>query len=200
MNTQTQQKQAPVTFHDYEPACSDMLSDVLTGMSGLQKSLPPKYFYDQAGSALFDQICMLPEYYVTRTELALLERYAAEMGSMAGEHSTLMELGSGSSVKIRTLLNAFSPQAYVAMDISRDHLYNAACILAEDFPWLDVHAVCVDYSQPWQFSHLDEGKRTAFFPGSSLGNFEPHQARTLLTQIGELVGQGGGAADWHRPI
>ncbi|QJR79953.1 L-histidine N(alpha)-methyltransferase [Alteromonas pelagimontana] len=181
-----------VEFYDFEPDTGDLRSEVIAGLSSSPKYLPPKYFYDQRGSELFDQICELPEYYVTRTELGLLQRHGEEMAALAGKDAVLMELGSGSSMKIRTLLAALQPQAYVAMDISKDHLLGAATQLAEDFGWLEVHAVCVDYSQPWEFPYQKQGRRTAFFPGSSLGNFEPGAAKTLLSQIGDLVGRGGG--------
>ncbi len=180
-----------IEFYDLHPSLGDIRTDVLSTLSTMPKSLSPKYFYDQNGSRLFDQICELPEYYITRTEISLLEKYAGEVASLIGKDAILMELGSGSSVKIRTLLNALKPKAYVALDISKEHLIDAATNLAEEFDWLEVHAVCVDFSQPWQLPFQLEGKRTAFFPGSSLGNFTPHSASRLLKQIGHLIGTGG---------
>ncbi|NMH61018.1 L-histidine N(alpha)-methyltransferase [Alteromonas ponticola] len=180
-----------IEFYDLYPPKDDIRADVITALSSTPKSLSPKYFYDQNGSQLFDQICELPEYYVTRTEIGLLQEFGDEIAALIGERAILLELGSGSSTKIRTLLNALKPKAYVAMDISKAHLINAATVLAEDFDWLDVHAVCVDFSAPWQLPMEIEGKRTAFFPGSSIGNFTPAEASCLLKQIRQLVGQGG---------
>ncbi|MCW8092349.1 L-histidine N(alpha)-methyltransferase [Alteromonas sp. ASW11-130] len=191
MKSQALQPNPIIEFYDLHPPMGDIKSDVISGLSSTPKALSPKYFYDQKGSQLFDQICELPEYYVTRTEIDLLEQHGEEIASLIGKDSILMELGSGSSLKIRTLLSALKPKAYVAMDISKEHLINAATVLAEDYEWLEVHAVCVDFSLPWQLPMHLKGKRTAFFPGSSLGNFTPDAAIKLLNQIGHLVGKGG---------
>ena len=107
-------------------------------------------------------------------------------------HGFLIELGSGSSTKIRLLLEAVRPRIYVPMDISREHLIGAAQRLADDYPWLTVHAACVDYSRPWAVPDFGPGRYNAFFPGSSIGNFEPDDALRLLRQVGLLVGAGGG--------
>ncbi|MCV2886201.1 L-histidine N(alpha)-methyltransferase [Aestuariibacter sp. AA17] len=178
-------------FYDFEPETGDMLNDVVKGLSSLPKRLSPKYFYDETGSTLFDQICTLPEYYVTRTEISLLRAHASEMAESVGKQSTLFELGSGSSLKIRMLLDALKPNTYIPMDISKQHLLNASEKIATDYPWLDVNAVCVDYSQYWDSPFTEAENKVAFFPGSSLGNFEPNQAKQLLTRIAQLLGQGG---------
>ncbi|MCW8108416.1 L-histidine N(alpha)-methyltransferase [Alteromonas ponticola] len=191
MKSQAMLPEPTIEFYDLHPSMGDIRADVIAALSSSPKVLSPKYFYDQRGSQLFDQICELPEYYVTRTEIGLLEQHGEEIAGLIGKNAILLELGSGSSIKIRTLLNALKPKAYVALDISKEHLINAATLLAEDFDWLDVHAVCVDFSTPWQLPIPLEGKRTAFFPGSSIGNFTPDEAARILTQLGHLIGKGG---------
>lgn len=181
------------TFYDFEPTMASLEDDVLKGLGSAAKTLSPKFFYDREGSRLFDRICNLPEYYPTRTEIALLKRNGEEMAELMGSKALLFELGSGSSIKIRTLLDAIRPSIYVPMDISRDHLHQSAAEIAEAFPWLEVHAACVDYSKPWDLP-FDPGrlKRTAFFPGSSIGNFDPANAVVLLARVARLLGKGGG--------
>lgn len=185
-------KKDTIYLHEIEMRSASMASEIHHGLSAEQKKLPAKYFYDKAGSKLFDAITTLPEYYQTRTEIALLERYVDEMASLFGEHSFLLELGSGSSVKIRLLLEAIQPEIYIPMDISREHLIDAAQRIAADYPWLTVHAACVDYSQPWDVPDFGQGRYNAFFPGSSIGNFTPDEAMILLRQVKRLVGVGGG--------
>ena len=182
------------TIHYYElhrPAES-MAAEVHAGLSCRQKCLPPKLFYDKKGSELFEVITRLPEYYPTRTEIRLLRQHAAEMAALFGLHGILLELGSGSSIKIRLLLEAVRPQIYVPMDISRQHLIDSAQRLACDYPWLSVYAACVDYSQSWDIPDFGPGRCNAFFPGSSIGNFEPPAALQLLRQVRQMVGCDGG--------
>jgi uncharacterized SAM-dependent methyltransferase len=124
-------------------------------------------FYDAHGSALFEAICRVPEYYLTRTEIAILERYAGDIAARIGPHGRLIELGSGASIKVRILLQALeNPVAYVPVDISRDHLRDAAALLAADFPGLAVVAVCADYTRSFNLPPLPgpAGKRVGFFP------------------------------------
>jgi uncharacterized SAM-dependent methyltransferase len=127
-----------------------MRADVIAGLSQRHKRLSPKYFYDQRGSRLFDAITELPEYYPTRTEIGILQRHGAEMAQMVGRDALLVELGSGSSYKIRVLLQALEPAVYVPVDISREHLLESAGALARGFDGLAVHAVCADYSVPFE--------------------------------------------------
>jgi dimethylhistidine N-methyltransferase len=181
-----------IYLHEVKMAQVSMMTEVHQGLSEDQKTLPAKYFYDETGSALFDAITELPEYYQTRTEIGLLKGHASEMADLLGEHSYLLELGSGSSIKIRLLLDAIRPDVYIPMDISREHLIHSAQQIANDYPWLEVHATCVDYSQPWDIPDFGPGKYNAFFPGSSIGNFMPDDAMRLLKQIHRLVGSGGG--------
>ncbi len=183
-----------VHFHDLQMPASDFRQDILTGLQAEQKHIAPKYFYDAEGSRLFEQICTLPEYYLTRTEIGLLKDHGPEIAASLGQNVTLLELGSGSSVKIRLLLDALRPLLYVPVDISREHLLQSAKSLAEDFPWLTVHAICGDYAASWEWpvQALPDSRRIAYFPGSSIGNSTPRQALKLLGRIAALLGDGGG--------
>ncbi len=159
------------------------MQDMQTALSQSPKGISPKYFYDQAGSALFDRICELPEYYPTRTELALLQSCASEVAQCMGEHADILEFGAGSLQKIRLLLKAAQqPARYVPMDISGAHLEAASVTLQQEFPQLRVQPLVADYTQDWQLPAAlpNAGKRVAFFPGSTIGNFSPAQAHTFF--------------------
>ncbi len=184
---------AGIAFHDLHPRPADLRAEVLAGLSRPQRSLPPKLFYDRKGSRLFDAITELPEYYLTRTEIGILREHGAEMAERLGPGLTLIELGSGSSLKIRILLEALKPAIYVPVDISREHLLGSAQALAEHFPDLAIRAVCADYSAPVDLAlgTADLGRRAVFFPGSSIGNFEPDAAVALLARVAGLLGPGG---------
>lgn len=180
-------------FHDYHPGLSDIRDDVLAGLHSKQKLIAPKYFYDERGSKLFERICDLPEYYLTRTEVALLQKFGQQIADCIGTGTTLFELGSGSSRKIRLLLDAIRPACYVPLDISKEHLLHAAGTLAKDYFWLDIHALCVDYAGPWELPpELNGDRRIAFFPGSSVGNLHADEAVALLRRIAQWVGSDGG--------
>lgn len=179
-------------FHDLHPPREDLHAEVIAGLGRRKKALSPKLFYDQRGSQLFDAITRLPEYYPTRTEIALLERHGEEMAHLLGNDGLLFEFGSGSDAKIRVLLGAVRPRTYAPIDISREQLRRAAGTIAEDHPGLEVHAVCADYSKPLALPELcDAPTRVAFFPGSSIGNFDPDEAQAFLTRAARLVGRGG---------
>ncbi|MEH6404211.1 MAG: L-histidine N(alpha)-methyltransferase [Sneathiella sp.] len=179
-------------FHDFEPAQEDFRSSVLNGLSKPQKTIASKFFYDANGSALFDQICDLPEYYPTRTELYLLQEHSEEIAGHLGTSNHLIEFGSGSSVKISTLLNALhAPLSYVPMDISKSHLLSSAKRLSQSFPDLPIIPICADYTTNFDFPDIGHGKRTGFFPGSTIGNFTPDEACSFLIQARSLL-QGGG--------
>jgi dimethylhistidine N-methyltransferase len=179
-------------FHDLQPAHEDIHAEVIAGLGQATKSLSPKLFYDLRGSQLFDAITRLPEYYPTRTEIALLERYGDEMAEMLGNDGLLFEFGSGSDAKIRVLLGAMQPQAYAPIDISREQLHLAASTIAADYPQLEVHAVCADYSKPLELPDFCTApRREAFFPGSSIGNFDPEQAQVFLRRVARLLGADG---------
>lgn len=170
-------------FIDLHPPEGDFGADVLAGLSKPQKTLDPKYFYDQAGSEIFDAITEAPEYYVTRTELALLDAIGPELHERAGPGAVVLEPGAGSSVKIHKLIDALeAPTAFVGMDISGEHVKSACEEIAADYPGLTVGAVCHDFTQPLDLTELPipDGKRLVFFPGSTIGNFELVGALDLL--------------------
>ncbi len=181
--------------HDPSASTESFREDVLSGLRGSPRSLPCKHFYDQRGSALFERICKLDEYYLTRTELAIMRRYAPEMGAQIGEGVMLVEYGSGSSIKTRLLLDELiNPVAYAPVDISRDHLAMVARILRRDYPSIEILPVAADFTSEFR---LPEPKRdythaAVFFPGSTIGNFEPRDAQLLLANIARLCGEGGG--------
>jgi dimethylhistidine N-methyltransferase len=182
-----------IRFHDEHPTPADFRSEVLDGLRKAVKQISPKFFYDARGSRLFDAICRLPEYYPTRTEIGILKARALEIARLIGGNCLLIELGSGSSHKVRLLLEAVQPALYMPMDISKDHLLASARALAEDYPWLDIHAACIDYSQLSRLPQcLPEARKIAFFPGSSIGNFEPDDAVAFLQNLAPLLRPGGG--------
>lgn len=176
---------------------------VHAGLSKPRKRLPTEYLYDARGSALFDAICELPEYYPTRTELGIMRASVDEMARAIGSGATLIEYGSGSSIKTRLLLDAASPGAYVPVDISREHLEATAAQLRTEYPALPIVPVCADFTEPFDVPLWSDGPRVAYFPGSTIGNFEPAAATRLLVQMRELVGAGGCAligADLRKPV
>jgi dimethylhistidine N-methyltransferase len=168
--------------------------DVLEGLRKTPKELSPVWFYDEFGSLLFDSICELPEYYLTRTELAIMEEHAGEMAQLIGPQAALIEFGSGTSFKTRLLLDhLLAPWAYVPVDIAREHLFEAASTLARDYPSLRITPVCADFTQPFELPrHLTRAQRqVVYFPGSTLGNFSTEAARALLANMRTLVGKEG---------
>ena len=185
---------AQFAFHDLAPGEESFRDAVLHGLSRPKKSIPCKFFYDEAGSALFEEICRLPEYYPTRTEIGILEDNTAAIAARIGRHCRLIEFGSGASLKVRILLSELdAPAAYVPVDISREQLRQSALSLAEDFPGVPVAAVCADYTRPFRLPALPgpEGKRVGFFPGSTIGNFEPDAAVEFLANYARILGPGG---------
>ena len=179
-------------FYDYHPVVADFRAEVLAGLARARKQLSPKYFYDRQGSELFDAITELPEYYPTRTEIGILQEQGEVIAGLLGQDSLLLELGSGSSKKIRVLLNALKPAVYMPVDISRDHLLGSAEVLAADYPAMAVHAVCADYTADFELPCCREQMpRVIFFPGSSIGNFEPPRALELLRRLSRHLEQGG---------
>ena len=184
----------PIEFHDLSPRVADFRSDVLAGLRAVPKQLPPKYFYDAVGSALFDAICALPEYYPTRVETALMQGHAAALAQALGEDCALIEFGSGVSRKSRLLIAAARPAVYVPIDISRETLRAAAEGLRQSFADLPVVAVCADYSAPLELPRLAAyrpRRRAIFFPGSTIGNFDPDEAVGFLANARVLAGPGG---------
>ena len=190
MNAQTI---GDIQFYDEHPKPVDFYAEVMHGLQRMPKLIPPKFFYDEVGSRLFDAICEVPEYYPTRTEMALLYEHAEEIAALIGKECLLIEPGSGSSQKVRLLLDALQPAAYIPMDISRAHLLNAAQQLSEDYPWLEVHATCIDFTSEMKLRFCPPSvHKVAFFPGSSIGNFEPIDAIGFLRNMANMVGVGGG--------
>lgn len=185
----------PAALVNFEPSTATFLDDVLSGLEASPRRLPCKYFYDERGSRLFDEICHLDEYYPTRTELSIMRKHAGEMADRIGPGAMLVEFGSGSSIKTRVLLRRLvSPAAYVPVDISREHLERSAARLSRAFPQVEVLPVCADFTEDFV---LPEPERTpthtaVYFPGSTIGNFEPDAARAMLEQIAALAGAGGG--------
>ncbi|HEY3412734.1 MAG TPA: L-histidine N(alpha)-methyltransferase [Armatimonadota bacterium] len=179
---------------DFHPDTESFLDDVLHGLSLAPKTLPCKYFYDEEGSRLFDEICGLEEYYPTRTETALMEAHAGEMATLLGRDVVLVEYGSGSSTKSRILLdNLPDLEAYVPIDISREHLCRSADCLACEYAGLPVHPVCADYTAPFRLPTFGRGNArwSVYFPGSTIGNFHRPEAVRFLRQIARVVGPGG---------
>jgi len=188
------QNSARFTFYDLAPGEESFRDAVLCGLGRPRKSIPCKFFYDTRGSWLFEEICRLPEYYPTRTEIAILGENSDDIAAQMGPHCRLIEFGSGASQKVRILLEALDrPAAYVPVDISREHLRDAANSLAEDFPSVPVVAVCADYTRPFALPPLPgaRGKRVGFFPGSTIGNFEPDAAVAFLANYASVLGPGG---------
>ncbi|MBU1360866.1 MAG: L-histidine N(alpha)-methyltransferase [Gammaproteobacteria bacterium] len=173
---------------------SDFGRDLIAGLSREARSIPPKFFYDAAGSALFDRICDLPEYYPTRTELRILTECAPQIASHIGSQAEIIEFGAGSLTKVRLLLDALdAPRRYVPIDISGEHLQAAAERLRADYPQLTVQPVVADYTMPMVLPPQGgaTGKRVGFFPGSTLGNFSPNEAFAFL-QLAQRMLRGGG--------
>ncbi len=180
------------TFHDYHPTLADLHAEVVAGLSRSPKAIPPKFFYDARGSELFEAICAQPEYYLPDVERALLRSALGEIREIVGQGRVLIEPGAGSLRKVRWLLPALRPGAYVPMDISREFLRTAATALTEDHPWLRVHAACADFTTVLPIPEVvPPVPRLGFFPGSSLGNFDPEDACAFLGRIHEMLGHGG---------
>lgn len=184
---------AQLRFYDLKPEADSLYDNVLSGLSRPHKSIPPKYFYDEHGSRLFDAICETEEYYPTRAEMGILEENLEEICACLGSNCVLVEPGSGSSQKVRLLLDRLEPHTYMPLDISSDYLKSIAHGLAREYPHLNVTAACVDYTAPMTLPTFPENlRRIAFFPGSSIGNFEPDEAVVFLGNLANLVKPEGG--------
>ena len=173
------------------PSGVDTLTDaVLEGLEKKPKEISSVWFYDELGSFLFDSICELPEYYITRTELQIMHTHSADMARRIGPGAALIEPGSGTSLKTRLLLDHLeAPYAYVPVDISRDHLLDASRRLARDYPRLRITPVCADFTQDFKLPPdiVSARKRVVYFPGSTLGNFTHEQARRLLVRLLSII-------------
>jgi L-histidine N-alpha-methyltransferase len=171
----------------------DARVEALRGLLGSPKTLPPKLFYDARGAELFERICTLPEYYLTRAELEILTKRVEEIAALAGPRCVLVEYGSGAGVKVRLLLDAFEePVAYVPVDISREQLESVSREIAIEYPGLIVRPVSADYSRPLDLPAEQSAERTiAFFPGSTIGNFHPAEAAAFLRRVRRTVRRDG---------
>lgn len=181
---------------DQTPEHAEAMRGLLQGLCRSDKWISSIYFYDAHGSVLFDRITELPEYYLTRTEIAIMRRHGADMADAIGPRALVIEPGSGAGEKIRLLLRALAdPVAYVPVEIAREHLRNSAEALMKDFPEIEVLPVWADFTQSLDIPEPSrkEDRRIVYFPGSTLGNFEPDDAVALLRNFAEMVGAGGAA-------
>ena len=180
-------------FDDHQPALTSLYDEVITGLQQSPRSIQPKFFYDETGSRLFEAICDTPEYYLTQTEIAILSAHLDEIADCIGPDCLLIEPGSGSSHKVRVLLEAIRPHTYMPLDISGDYLLKVAQDLVVEYPDLRVHASCIDYTAPIDLPTYPKIlRRVAFFPGSSIGNFHPDEAVAFLSNIAAMVQSDGG--------
>ena len=174
-----------VTFHDHKPEALSLHDAVVDGLSRKDKSIPPKFFYDERGSELFESICRQPEYYPPNVERHMLSQLAEEIASLTGTGRILVEPGVGSAGKVRLLLDVLRPAAFVPMDISFDYLKNVMKVLAGEYPWLPIHAALPIPAE------TPSGPRLLFFPGSSLGNFHRKEAGDFLGMVHDMLGSDG---------
>jgi L-histidine N-alpha-methyltransferase len=177
------------------PESSDFSADVVAGLSGNPRSLPYKYFYDERGAALFQKICELPEYYVTRTEIVILDRNRADIAAQLGPNIQLIGLGTGAGTKTRILIEALEkPAVYIPVDISEKQLRESTAVFRKLFPELEILPVCADYLQPVVLPspRRKPARNVVYFPGSTIGNFEPDDAVQFLCRIANVC-RGGGA-------
>ena len=177
---------------EVDQSTATFLDEVKAGLAQPQKAIPSKFFYDQRGSALFDQITELDEYYPTRTETAIMERHIEAMAARLGKRVLLVEYGSGSSTKTRILLDHLDLAAYVPIDISCEHLFRTSEGLTEVYPGLEVLPVCADYTSAFALPDVRAARTVVYFPGSTIGNFKPKEARDFLQRIADVCGVGGG--------
>jgi dimethylhistidine N-methyltransferase len=176
--------------HDFDEQTSAFGRDVIDDLSQTPKRLSPKYFYDATGSELFEQITVLPEYYPTRIELGILRDRGGEISAIIPKGAALVEFGAGATTKVRRLLNQCAFSAYVPVDISGDFLNAQADALRKDFPDLDVYPVAADFTAPFALPDAVKAMpKVGFFPGSTLGNFEPHEACRFLRSARDILGK-----------
>jgi len=181
-----------LTFHNHKPETLSFYAAVVAGLSKKTKTIPPKFFYDEKGSELFSLICAQPEYYPPSVERRMLTELAEEIAALTGKGRILIEPGAGNAAKVRLILNALHPSAFVPMDISFEYLKTVSTELAKAYPWLPVHATCVDFTHSLPVpEEVPDGKRLVFFPGSSIGNFSRDEAIDFLNLIHDTVGKDG---------
>lgn len=181
---------------DFTPAQSEFREQFIAGLTSIPRTLPSKFFYDDAGSALFASICELPEYYITRTEIQILRKHGAEIGRAFGANAQLVGLGTGAGTKTRLLLEHLeNPAAYVPVDISKEQLTQSASEFRKLFPALEVLPVSADYLRPFALPYPRRvpDRNAVYFPGSTIGNLEPDSAREFLEKINDMAAPGGRA-------
>ena len=190
--TQRAVRPAEYRLFDQLPKPSALLDEVVEGLTEQPKRIAPKFFYDERGSRLFDAITRLPEYYLTRTEMGLFDACLPQVHDRVGEGVCLVEYGAGSTVKIRRLLEELVPAAYLPVDISRSHLERSAQALHADYPHLSVYPMCADMTAPFELpAVVADLDKLGFYPGSSIGNFEPGDAQAFLRQVAATLGAAG---------
>jgi len=180
---------------DRESATSEFFSDVVAGLSSEPRTLPCKYFYDARGAALFQKICELPEYYITRTEIDILDRHRAEIAAHLGANIELIGLGTGAGTKTRILIEALEkPAVYIPVDISEKQLRQSTGLFRQIFPTLEILPVCADYLQPFDLPspRHKAARNIVYFPGSTIGNFDPIGATEFLQRVADFCGRDGG--------
>ncbi len=179
-------------FEDYKPADADFLSDTLKGLAASPKKLLPQYLYDAAGAKLFEEICQTTDYYVTRTELALLDSIQGELATLAKEKARLVEFGMGEGTKARLLLNALkNPFGFVGIDISLEQLQENIHAMTSDYPTLNIGGVCANFFDINPLPAAPAGVHNiGFFPGSTIGNYQPDEQKQLLQGIARALGSG----------
>ena len=183
-----------VHFYDYHPPVADFRTEVLDGLTQSPKRISPKYFYDQRGSELFEAITELPEYYPTRTEISIMREYLPEMARLVGPCPNVIEFGIGSGLKTNLLLGALDrPTAFVPVDISREHLVETVAELAQDYPDIEMLPVATDFTRPFPVPATKRASKRnlVYFPGSTIGNFEPEAAISLLRVMHREADDGG---------
>jgi len=186
---------AAITLYDFHPAQEDVADEILEGLRRPEKLISPKFFYDERGSQLFDQITDLSDYYPTRTEIGIMHTHIAEMVRLIGPKASLIEFGSGSSLKTHILLkNLKDLAAYVPVEISLQHLMEAARELSRQYPHIEILPVCADFTQAFDLPNpkVMPIKNVVYFPGSTIGNFDPPAAKDLL-EVMRLEAKEGGA-------
>ncbi|HEY9702454.1 MAG TPA: L-histidine N(alpha)-methyltransferase, partial [Allocoleopsis sp.] len=177
-------------LHDFHPEIGNFREEIIAGLSLKQKAIAPKFFYDQKGSELFAQICDLPEYYPTRTEISILNTYSEEISQLIDENCLFIEYGSGNSQKIRILLDILQkPAGYMPIDISKEYMLQACEELGIIYPELNIIPVCADYTKDLKLPLIEQdiNKKVIFFPGSTIGNLTPEEALELMQKSATLL-------------
>jgi L-histidine Nalpha-methyltransferase len=183
---------APFAIRNTRERHEHFASELLAGLFDCPKRIAPKFFYDAQGSALFERICDLPEYYLTRTEMALLRAHAAEIANYMGRDVELVEFGAGALQKVRILLDALHcPRAYVPVDISGDYLSAVVRQLSQRYPDLGIYPVIADFTKDFALPAIAAKRRIGFFPGSTIGNLDRGEALAFLRQAAKLLRGGG---------